>query len=452
VFADGLEIEAIPVEIVQADTALLATVACDGGMPQGTGTYSEGSLDLVFSDPDGDIILHGGGDAGGLSGSYADPEGSGTWTLTPSAPLDCEHACDPTFPLRFVTTDFVDLDLVAEISRFRSAAGHDYSDRCEDCLSMKHYYAPFPAYRDNGRIEIRSPVSGTIVSVAAESHGASPEGINKQIRVRSSEHPEYTFILFHVDLASLAVAPGGVVAAGDLLGHAHMYYPDLLEYAHDFDIAVRLDTAYGPRFVSWFDVMDDALFASYQARGVTDRSVLVISADERDADPLSCEGETFTTAGVLAPWVALSVVWSVYTIPDPVNFITTMDPYTVESVYAEGPDPAYGDAIAEDDGLRTPGTETYILAKAMCPPGTWTLRWVGRAGVGSNQQIFVAVADGSYGSGAPWPTHDLRDVPIDSDLEDATPGLVPDAQGHIFVLVNCTSGTQHTNLLRLERE
>ena len=63
------------------------------------------------------------------------------------------------------------------------------------------------------------------------------------------------------------------------------------------DIAVRVSTIHSNqpalRLVSYFDVMTDELFSDYISRGVSLRSDLIISAEERDADPITCDGETF---------------------------------------------------------------------------------------------------------------------------------------------------------------
>lgn len=45
-------------------------------------------------------------------------------------------------------------------------------------------------------------------------------------------------------------------------------------------------------FVSYFDVMPDALFAAYQARGLQTRSDVIVSKAERDAHPFNCKGDS----------------------------------------------------------------------------------------------------------------------------------------------------------------
>ena len=298
----------IHVTMVQTGSAVTATLSCNGDFPTGAGTYTAGHLTVTFDLGGSDmVVLDATATGPSLFGTYTAPGDSGSIRLDPTPiVLDCAHACDPFTVTKFVSTDFTELVKIEEISLLRSAAGHDYVDGCESCRSMKHYFAPYPAFAVNGTIEVRSPVDGIVVSISNEGHGASIGLENKQIHIRSSLHPEYTFIFFHMDLVSAAIAPGKVVTAGELVAHARLEYPDLNEVAHDFDIAVRYRTPYGGRYVSYFDVMTDALFATYQARGVSTRADLVLTAAQRDADPLTClPDETFTSFGTLPIWFVL---------------------------------------------------------------------------------------------------------------------------------------------------
>jgi hypothetical protein len=72
------------------------------------------------------------------------------------------------------------------------------------------------------------------------------------------------------------------------------------------DIAVGVNTPGGWKLVSYFDVLTDSLFQSYQAAGVSSRDSLIISKEARDADPLTCSGETFTGSGTLENWVIIN--------------------------------------------------------------------------------------------------------------------------------------------------
>ncbi len=207
----------------------------------------------------------------------------------------------------FVKNDFTKLADIAQISRFRSGYGHDYSDATENCRSMKHYYAPYERYLDNGTVPVYSPVDGKIVSVTDEGHGSAEGTTNKQIRIRPDAYPAFTFVIFHTDLSGDNIRAGTKVNAGELLGYARLRYPDLGETAHDFDIAVWVDTPGGVRYVSWFETMSDTLFETYRSRGAASRSDFIISRAERDADPLVCDGSRFENGGTLPDWVTLTL-------------------------------------------------------------------------------------------------------------------------------------------------
>lgn len=191
---------------------------------------------------------------------------------------------------QFVTVDYIEAARIAQVSRFRSSAGHDYSDDVEACRSMKHYFQP-AVMAEAGQTVIRAPVTGAVTRVIEEWAGT-------QIQITSDEYPAFTFILFHVRMPSTPVV-GQSFAAGQLLG-THIGSQTAS------DIAVAVVTPTGRRFVSWFDVMTDGLFATYVARGASARSSLIISRIARDADPLTCDAVgNFVTRGTLESWVLL---------------------------------------------------------------------------------------------------------------------------------------------------
>ena len=190
---------------------------------------------------------------------------------------------------RFVKSDYIELGRIERISRFRSGEGHDYSDDFESCRSMKHYFQPSNTV-DWTTIEIRSPVDGIVSSLREEWAGTA-------IEIRASEWPAFLFTLFHVQVgASLSVCDR--VSAGQLLG-THVGSQTMS------DIAVQVTTPAGWKYISYFDVMTDSLFATYQARGVNSRTNVIISREARDGDPLTCNGDTFEGPGNLPNWVML---------------------------------------------------------------------------------------------------------------------------------------------------
>jgi len=191
---------------------------------------------------------------------------------------------------KLIANDYIDLDKIARISRFRSGVGHDYSDDAERCRSMKHYFQPRSGL-DWGTVAISSPLAGTVAEVQDETT------FGKQLRITSSANPALTVIIFHVRPEAGVVA-GAAVAAGQPLG-SHVGSQTMS------DIAIRVQTPGGSRFVSYFDALTDVLFERYASHGVTSRQAMVISAAERDASPLACVGEQFQDAGALPNWVEL---------------------------------------------------------------------------------------------------------------------------------------------------
>jgi len=100
--------------------------------------------------------------------------------------------------------------------------------------------------------------------------------------------------------ASLDV--GDKVTAGQFLGTAPGY-----ENWTIADTVVGVNTPSGYRLISYFDVMTDALFLEYQARGMSSRDEAIITKEARDADPLPCEeGEHFEDSGSLENWIYLN--------------------------------------------------------------------------------------------------------------------------------------------------
>ena len=176
---------------------------------------------------------------------------------------------------KFVNTVYIDLATIRQISKFRSAAGHDYHDDLERCRSMKHYFI-----RPGTSAAVSAPVAGTVSRLRADTDGT-------QVHITSDLQPAFVFILFHVALAK-PLTIGERVADGQRLGN----HASAATYS---DIAVGVNTPTGYRLVSYFDTLTDDAFAPFTARGVASRSQLIYTRAQRDADPYRCvEHGSFT--------------------------------------------------------------------------------------------------------------------------------------------------------------
>ena len=190
---------------------------------------------------------------------------------------------------KFCDVNYIELDKIAKISKFRSGEGHDYSDDFESCRSMKHYFYP-KASVDWGEINIFSPVDGTVSMIYQEWAGT-------QVQISSTKYPAFTFIIFHINLET-PLKVGDKLYKGQLLGNH-------IGQQTTSDIALGVNTPTGWKLISYFDVMTDSLFEKYKERGMKSRNDAIITKEERDADPISCDGETFLNNGNLENWVIL---------------------------------------------------------------------------------------------------------------------------------------------------
>ena len=176
---------------------------------------------------------------------------------------------------QFVNTNYIDLKAITSVSKFRSNAGHDFSDFTETCRSMKHYLStPDPT------VKIYAPFAGTVSRFDND-----PTGPGKTVYVTSDAQRAFVISIFHMaPAASLAI--GDHVDEGQVIG-TH------LDTLHISDVAVSVNTTKGLRLVSYFETLTDKAFAEFQARGATSRSQFIIPKAVRDADPYECAGQTF---------------------------------------------------------------------------------------------------------------------------------------------------------------
>ena len=191
----------------------------------------------------------------------------------------------------FVKTNYIELAKIDNISKYRSSVGHDYSDAFEHCRSMKHYFKPKTSV-DWSTIAIRAPIKGKISRLDLEWAGT-------KIEIVSDDFPAFRFNIFHVNLSSSRKI-GDQVQEGELLG-THIGSQTMS------DIAVIVnDPTHQGRMVSYFETITDGLFNDYTNRGVKTRDDLMISKARRDANPITCSGDTFISTDTLVNWLPLN--------------------------------------------------------------------------------------------------------------------------------------------------
>ncbi|MHA1270696.1 MAG: hypothetical protein ACTSPY_12960 [Candidatus Helarchaeota archaeon] len=196
---------------------------------------------------------------------------------------------------RFVNNDWLELDKISAIGKFRSTLGHGYGRFGDNNpTSDKHYFMPFFPWRNtDDNISVFAPVRAMIISIMWENHRFSDGSIQgKQIRLQSIEHPSIVFILFHINVEPFNLHLFQIVEPGQVIG-----YLDVRENSTT-DIAVYR----GGVYISWFEVLSDSLFETYKDRGIKTREMM-IKTDAQVAES-AANGYDFTNNDP-SDWVRL---------------------------------------------------------------------------------------------------------------------------------------------------
>ncbi len=272
------------------DAITLAVTARDvdgNDLPDFVPTFTSSDPGVVFIQGDGRIMAQAVGTAtvrasgGGKSAETVVYVGSPTYDLASLGPP------------QVMTANYIDLSKIRRVSRFRSTVGHSYVDGSgETCRSMKHYFQPKDSV-DWESVDIYAPASGTIWHIA-------PDGAwGYRVLLSPRDLPALQIGIFHVQLDSTVVLNKWVEAGEHIGRHASSLTMS--------DIAVSVGSKEDGTLISYFATMTDEVFAEYHARGVPTRDAAIVTKEERDADPVPCEGEMqFTQQGTLPDWVDLN--------------------------------------------------------------------------------------------------------------------------------------------------
>ena len=199
---------------------------------------------------------------------------------------------------KIASYNFSELDKYSRMSKIRSAVGHDFSYNTPEydatrsnCKSMKHYFIPMGVPKENAAyataphtfewmsIKFFAPVDGRIIGVY---HTETEYGPQANFTVASSDYPGYFFMYFHVTLDP-DLKENSVVKAGQLVG-------TLGSEESWGEIAVSIKI--GPndhRLVSFLEVATDEVVEEYKARGFKTASDVIVTKEQRDANPLKCD-------------------------------------------------------------------------------------------------------------------------------------------------------------------
>lgn len=250
-------------------------------------------------------------------------------------------------PPKFFTASHVDISKIEHVSKFRSRAGHDYSDSFETCCSMKHYFQHYDFYNAALDNPIYAGHDGTVLYVLKEEGQYSHEWRENyekntgkkwpedrwdyQVYVRPDAAPNMWIRYHHlmpVESILNAIAqvsdkelyrgsarpaiPGVRVRAGELLGHGlgeisveqHLTgngVPSPCVTAHARNSMPNAPACKAiRRYHSIFWYMTDEVFAEYQKVGNVTKDDFIITAEELAGRPNACDGEKFVNRGSVA--------------------------------------------------------------------------------------------------------------------------------------------------------
>lgn len=195
---------------------------------------------------------------------------------------------------QYVNEDWIELDKIANISKYRSTIGHGYPDD-ENPTSDKHYFNPKNSYGNtNDTIEVYSPVNTKVTKIEWEHHQLSDGTIRgKQIHLQSIEHPSITFVFFHINIEPTGLQVNQELIAGQWIG-----YCDCREGSNN-DIAIYR----GMETISWFETITDLLFLAYNTRGITNRSLMIKT--DAQVEESATNGYSFSNSDP-ADWIDLN--------------------------------------------------------------------------------------------------------------------------------------------------
>lgn len=218
-----------------------------------------------------------------------------------------------------LVANFVDLDKINKISKFRSCAGHVTvpQDNRETKRNMKHYFDVKAEFVGTDQIKIYAPYDGYVSSIRSDPSG----GLEGEIWLTPKRafpillpFGVWEFSVQHIIVRS-DLKMGSEVKAGEVIGRAGA--PDVKHPNIDFLYAKMAFPPTPKRIDNWnspfgdldsiFNHMSDDVFAQFEKRGIT-RENIILSKEERDQNPCTYrdQGPYFENSEDPSNWIPLN--------------------------------------------------------------------------------------------------------------------------------------------------
>jgi len=211
------------------------------------------SFDGTFSivDPQGNTLI---------TSTLIAKKGNCNYTLTP-------NQLNQVIGQPYLTSLHVELDKIKKISRYRSAAGHNFIDYSgESCVNLKHYFHTYPEGMITSTTPLPSslkyyaPADGTIVNITQTRVSEDPTDYEVDIRLTANEN--VIIRIFHITPKS-GLSVGDIVSSGEEIATAPTAHLD------SGDFAVYVLTTGGYRHLSMFEIMSPAVMQVYIDKGIS---------------------------------------------------------------------------------------------------------------------------------------------------------------------------------------
>lgn len=200
-----------------------------------------------------------------------------------------------------LVSNFVNVDDITKISKFRSCVGHVTvpQDQRETKRSMKHYFWVKPELAGTDRVKIYSPYDGYVSDVRSDPEERL-EGeiwiIPKRVLAMLPPIGVWQFSVQHI-IVREDLKRGSEVKAGEVLGHAAIPSQERasfdIVYAKQALIPKMIDNWNSPfnDLDSVFNHMNEKVFAEYRNRGIASTDQMLINKNVRDTNHCQYQGD-----------------------------------------------------------------------------------------------------------------------------------------------------------------
>lgn len=199
-----------------------------------------------------------------------------------------------------VMVNFVDLDKVAAITKFRSCQGHIVvpQDGIETRSNMKHYFYIKKEFTSaQGMVPLYAPFDGYVVDIFSEEGEGFNDRVSESRDVSFSKEKgffsrsNWMLTILHI-IPTGSLKKGDAVKAGQLVGQVALekippYYSFDVTYSKMGTFPKKIDEWNSPYVAleSVFNHMDASVLEQFQRFGTTTSDSFVISKAIRDASP-----------------------------------------------------------------------------------------------------------------------------------------------------------------------